>query len=81
MKITDIKCGLLSQHLFKRTQEHGGCTNLWVAIDLKKKKCLPVITWNKKHSSNQVVLKEHILGKYFFEYFFKGLRDFFFQTE
>ena len=25
MKITDIKCGLLSKHLFQRTQQHGYC--------------------------------------------------------
>ena len=26
VEITDIKCGLLSKHLFERTQQHGGCT-------------------------------------------------------
>ena len=47
VEITDIKRGLLSRHFFKRTQQHGG-PNVWVTINLFKKLCLPVITWNKK---------------------------------
>ena len=41
--------------------------NLWVLINLYKKECLPVITWNKKHSLNQVVSMIYILEKDFFE--------------
>ena len=26
LKITDVKCGLLSKHLFQRTEQHGGFT-------------------------------------------------------
>ena len=55
--------------------------NLWVTINLYEK-CLPVITWNKKHSSKQVVSMVHTLGKDFFAAAtFKGLSDVFIQTE
>ena len=40
--------------------------NFWVMISLYKKKCLPVITWNRKHSSIQVVSMIYTLGKNFF---------------
>ena len=40
--------------------------NFWVTISLYKKEYLPVITWNKKHSSKQVVSMIFTLGKYFF---------------
>ena len=39
--------------------------NLWVTTSLYKKECLPVITWNKKHSSKQVVSILGYLGKTF----------------
>ena len=39
--------------------------NLWVAINLYVK-CLPVITQNKKHSSQQVVSIIYTLEKDFF---------------
>ena len=41
--------------------------NLWVMTSLYKKKCLPVITRNKKHSSKQVVSMIYTLEKDFFE--------------
>ena len=56
-EITDIKYGLLSKHLFERTQEHGICT--WVII------FFPDITWNKKHLSKQAVSMIYIFGKDF----------------
>ena len=40
--------------------------NFWVAISLDKKECLPVITWNKKHSSKQVVSIIYTIEKGFF---------------
>ena len=42
-----IKYGAPSNHLFQRWQEHG--KTLRVKINLYKKQCLTVITWNKKH--------------------------------
>ena len=39
--------------------------NFWVTISLYKK-CLPVITQNKKHSTKQVVFMMYTLGKDFF---------------
>ena len=55
----DIKCG--QKHLFQRTQ------NLWVTINLYQK-CFLFITWNKKHSSKQVVSVIYTLGKDLFAY-------------
>ena len=46
---------------------------LWVTINLYKK-YLPVIAWNRKHSSKQVVLMIHTRGKNLFAAAtFKGL--------
>ena len=39
---------------------------LRVTISFYKKQCLPVITWNKKHSSNQVMSITYTLEKKFF---------------
>ena len=51
----------------------GVLQNLWVTKNLYKK-CLSVITCNKKHSSKQVVSMVHKLGKDFFGgATFKGL--------
>ena len=48
---------------------------MWVMINLYKK-CLPVITWNKRHSSQQVVSMIYKLGEDFFGAApFKGLSD------
>ena len=66
MEITDIKCGLLSKHLFQRTQQHGGCYKIYVTISLYKTQCFQAITWNKKHSSKKVLSMVHILEKDFF---------------
>ena len=60
-----VNGGLLSKHLFQRTQ-HGGFTNLWVTINLYKK-CRLVITWHKKHSSKQVISMIYTFGKDFLQ--------------
>ena len=39
--------------------------NLWVTLNLYEFLCLPVITWNKKHSSKQVLSMIYALGKGF----------------
>ena len=49
-----MKYGLLSKHLFQRTQQHDGSKKL-IGNDEFVKKCLSVITCNKKHSLKQVV--------------------------
>ena len=55
--------------------------NLWVAINLYKK-CLPVITWNKKHSSILVVSMIYRLEKdVFAAATLKSLGDVSFQTK
>ena len=41
--------------------------NLGVTMDFYEKRYLPVITWNKKHFSKQVVPITCSLGKMFFE--------------
>ena len=46
------------KHLFQRTQQYGGFTNLWTTINLYKKQFVPVITWNKKHSLKQVGIND-----------------------
>ena len=62
----NIKDGPFSKYLFQRVQQHGGYTKLLGNESLYKKECLPVITWNKKHSSKQVVSMIYTLGKDFF---------------
>ena len=61
----DINCGLLSKHLFQRTQ-NGGFANLWVTINLYEK-CLLVITWHKNYSSKQVISMIYTFGKDFLQ--------------
>ena len=63
MKIVHIKCGLLSKHLFQRTQQHGGCTKPPSNDKFAQKILFPAITWNKKHSSKQVVPMINTLEK------------------
>ena len=66
MEATGTKYGLLSKHLFERTQQHDGCTKPQ-GNDLFMQKILSaVITWNKKDSSKQVVSMINKLGKEFF---------------
>ena len=56
--------------------------NLWVKINLYKELGLPVITWNIKHWSKQVVSMIYTLGKEFLAAVtFKALWDISFQTE
>ena len=58
----------------KNTTTWRFAPNLWVTINSHKKLCLPVITWNKKHSSQQVASMIDTLGKDFFPTAtFKGL--------
>ena len=78
VEMKDIKCGLLSKHLFQRTQQHAGYTKPLDNNKFEKKILFPVITRNKKHSSKQVVWMINTLGKDFFAAAtFKGLRHFF----
>ena len=82
MEIMDINCGLLSKLLFLRTQQHDGCTKPLGKDKFLQKWCLPVITWNKKHSSKQVASMINTLGKDFFAAAtFKGLWVASFETE
>ena len=56
--------------------------SLWLTMNLCKKLCLPVITWNKKHSFKQVASMLDTLGKDFFAAAtFTGLPDASFVTE
>ena len=65
----------------KKRRNMAVAPNLWVTVNLCKK-YLQVITWNKKHSSKQVVSMIYTLGKEVFAAAtFKGLRDVSFQTE
>ena len=79
MEITDINCGFPFKILvlISRTQQHGGCTK-----PMGDAKFVPVITWNKRHSSKQVVSITYTLVKDFFaDSTFKGLWDVSFHTE
>ena len=50
--------------------------NVWSTLNLYKKQCLQVITWNKKHLSKQVLSVVYKLGNdVFAAAIFKGLRD------
>ena len=40
--------------------------NLCVVQNLRRKSFLPIITWNKKHKSKQVLSMIYIFGKDFF---------------
>ena len=61
-----IKYELLSKHCYKERKNMAVAKNLWVTINLHKKSCFSIITWNKKHSSKQAVLVPYGLGKKFF---------------
>ena len=56
----------LSRCHFKERSNMVVTPNLWVTICFYKKECLSVITWNKKHSSEQVVFIIYTLTKEFF---------------
>ena len=59
---------------YKELSNMAVVPTLWITIDLFKKYCLPVITWNKKRLSKQVVSIICTPGKDFFAApFFKGL--------
>ena len=52
---------------------HGGCTKPWVTINLYKK-CLPVVTWNKKtFIEANCINGTHIWKDFFAATTFKGL--------
>ena len=54
--------------------KHGGEKNVRVKINYNEKKCLPVITYNKKHSSKQVLRITNTVEKSVFTAgTFKGL--------
>ena len=77
MKITDIKCGLFSKHLFQRRHQHGGFTK-----PLSNDKCVYKLHGAKMRSSKKIVSMMYTLGKDFFAgATFKGLWDVSFQTE
>ena len=60
-----VKYGLISKHLFQRTQ-HGGWKNPRLTVNFYKKQCLPVMTWAIKYSSKQVISISYTLEKKFF---------------
>ena len=60
-----VKYGLPSKNLFQRKQQHDGQEYFSVAINFYEKPQLLVLTWNKKHSSKQVVSVTHTLVKKF----------------
>ena len=77
--------GLFGTHLFQiayfKQDNSMAVEDTWVWINLYKKQCLPVITWNEKYLSNQVVATTCILGKRFFAVaIFEGLWVSSFQT-
>ena len=37
--------------------------NLWVTLNLYKKQCFPVVTWNKNHLSKRVLSMVYKIGK------------------
>ena len=47
--------------------------NFKVTINLYKRLCLPVITWNKKHISKQVPVTYTLENKFFAVATFEGL--------
>ena len=63
--------------MFEGAQERSGLRDLRVSINFLKK-CLPVIIWNKKNSSKQVVTITQI---FFAVATFKGLGVVSFQRE
>ena len=61
-----LKYGLFKNTRFRERSNMAVTPNFWVTIRLHKKECLPVITRNKKDSSEQVITMIYTLGKYFF---------------
>ena len=59
----DIKCGVLSKHLFERTQQHGGYTKHLGKKKFVQEILFAAITWNQNHSSKKVVSMINTLGK------------------
>ena len=56
--------------------------NLRATTNIYKKECLPVIKWNQKHSSKQVVQMPYTVEKKFLvAATFEALWDFYFETE
>ena len=55
----DIKYG-------PQTQQQAAGKNLLVTINFYQKLFLPIITWNKNHSSKPAVPTTYILGKQIF---------------
>ena len=77
----ETKYVLLSKHLFQRTQQHGGRKKPPGNDEFASKIIYSSITWNKKHSSKQVVTITCILWKKFFAAAaFGGLWDISIQT-
>ena len=69
-----MKCGLLSKHLFERTQQQSGCTKPLGNDKFVYKILFRVITWNEKHWLKQAVSMTNTLGKDFLAAAtFKGL--------
>ena len=62
----NVKYGLLSKQLFQRKQQNGGWKNAQVTTKFYKKRCLPVITCNRKHTSKQIASVKYTLEKSFF---------------
>ena len=52
--------------LVQRKQEHGGWKEPQDGDNFYKKHCLPVMTWNKKHLSKQVIPIKYTLEKSLF---------------
>ena len=49
------KYRLIVKHLLQRKLQYGGWKNLKVTTNIYKKRWFPVIKWNEKYSSKQVV--------------------------
>ena len=62
LEITDIKCGLSQNTCFK----DGGSSKLLVNNTFAQEILFTVITWNKKHSSKQLISMINTLGSGFF---------------
>ena len=77
----NVKHGLLSKNLFRRMQQHDGWENFSVTINFYEKEWLLVFTWNKKHSSKQVVSITYPLKKKIFSscYFWGFVCSFFLE--
>ena len=61
-----MKYGILSKYLPQNSNNVAVEKNLRVMIKFFEKRCLPVITCNKKRLAKQVIPVPYILGKTFF---------------